>query len=73
MAGKINRLIREVITELRATALTITHDVTTVQSVADDVAFLHGGTVRWTGTVDALNTATDLTLRAFLKGEEPPK
>lgn len=68
MAGKINRLIREVVTELGATALTITHDITTVQTVADDVAFLCEGKVRWTGEAATLNETEDPKLRAFLAG-----
>jgi len=73
MAGKINRLIREVVTELGATALTITHDITTVQTVADDVAFLWNGAVRWTGAAATLQTATDPDLRAFLAGRSASK
>ncbi|MBP1805916.1 ABC-type transporter Mla maintaining outer membrane lipid asymmetry ATPase subunit MlaF [Rubellimicrobium aerolatum] len=49
LAGVINRLIREAMTGLGATAITITHDMTTVRTVADRVALLHGGRFRWTG------------------------
>ena len=43
MAGVINDLIRELVDEMGATAVTITHDMTTVRTVADQVAMLHGG------------------------------
>lgn len=57
MAGVINALIRELVTEMGATAVTITHDMTTVATVADRVAMLHGGLVRWQGPVADMATA----------------
>ena len=41
LADVINELIRELVTEMGATAITITHDMTTVRTVADHVAMLH--------------------------------
>ena len=41
MAGVINDLIREIVTEMGATAMTITHDMTSVRAIADRVAMLH--------------------------------
>jgi ABC-type glutathione transport system ATPase component len=41
MAGVINALIRQIVTEMGATAITITHDMTSVRAIADDVAMLH--------------------------------
>ena len=41
--GVINDLIRELVTEMGATAVTITHDMTMVRTVADRVAMLHDG------------------------------
>jgi phospholipid/cholesterol/gamma-HCH transport system ATP-binding protein len=50
MAGVINDLIREiVVTEMGVTAITITHDMTSVRAIADQVAMLHDGKIRWTG------------------------
>ncbi len=43
MAGVINELIREIVVEMGATAMTITHDMTTVRAIADKVAMLHDG------------------------------
>ena len=40
LAGVINDLIRELVTEMGATAITITHDMTTARTVADHVAML---------------------------------
>ncbi len=68
MAGVINDLIRELVSEMGATAITITHDMTTVDRVADHVAMLHGGQVRWTGPVADMTTATDPWLDQFING-----
>lgn len=69
MAGTINRLIRDVVSDLGATALTITHDVTTVDTVADDVAFLDRGRIRWTGLQSDIATADVPDLHKFLAGQ----
>ncbi len=68
MAGVINALIRELVTEMGATAVTITHDMTTVATVADRVAMLHGGRVRWQGPVADMATAADPYLQQFIHG-----
>lgn len=68
MAGVINDLIRELVTEMGATAVTITHDMTTVRTVADNVAMLHGGKVRWHGPVAEMDDATDPYLDQFIHG-----
>ena len=68
MAGVINDLIRELVTEMGATAVTITHDMTTVRTVADRVAMLHDGLVRWHGPVSEMDDATDPYLDQFIHG-----
>jgi phospholipid/cholesterol/gamma-HCH transport system ATP-binding protein len=68
MAGVINDLIREIVTEMGATAVTITHDMTSVRAIADRVAMLHGGVVRWTGPVAEMDAAPDPWLQQFIHG-----
>lgn len=68
MAGVINALIRDLVRETEATAITITHDMTTVRTVADRVAMLHGGVVRWSGHADEMEGADDPYLRQFITG-----
>jgi phospholipid/cholesterol/gamma-HCH transport system ATP-binding protein len=68
MAGVINDLIRELVEEMGATAITITHDMTTVRTVADHVAMLHGGVVRWAGPVEEVDAAHDPWLDQFIHG-----
>ena len=68
LAGVINALIRELVTEMGATAITITHDMTTVRTVADHVAMLHDGRVRWQGPSTTWTTAGDPYLDQFIHG-----
>ncbi|WP_210527790.1 ABC transporter ATP-binding protein [Rubellimicrobium arenae] len=68
MAGVINRLIREAVTDLGATAVTITHDMTTVHTVADRVALLHGGKLRWMGPTADLDHSGDPFVEQFIHG-----
>lgn len=68
MAGVINDLIRELVTEMGATAVTITHDMTTVRTVADEVAMLHGGVVRWSGPVGEIEACGDPYVDQFIHG-----
>lgn len=68
MAGVINDLIRELVSEMGATAVTITHDMTTVRTVADHVAMLHDGKVRWFGPIEDMDDATDPYLDQFIHG-----
>ncbi|MEM8693167.1 MAG: ATP-binding cassette domain-containing protein [Pseudomonadota bacterium] len=68
MAGVINDLIREIVTEMGATAMTITHDMTSVRAIADNVAMLHGGRIRWTGPVDDMDRCDDPYVDQFIHG-----
>jgi phospholipid/cholesterol/gamma-HCH transport system ATP-binding protein len=68
MSGVINDLIREIVTEMGATAITITHDMTSVRAIADDVAMLHAGKVRWSGPVAQMDDSGDPYLHQFITG-----
>jgi len=68
LAGVINDLIRELVSEMGATAITITHDMTTVRTVADHVAMLHAGRVRWSGPIEDMDAAPDPYLQQFIHG-----
>ena len=68
MAGVINELIREIVVEMGATAMTITHDMTSVRAIADKVAMLHGGKIRWTGPVANLDDSGDPYVEQFITG-----
>ncbi|MES2916057.1 MAG: ATP-binding cassette domain-containing protein [Pseudomonadota bacterium] len=68
MAGVINELIREIVTEMGATAMTITHDMSSVRAIADTVAMLHGGVIRWTGPVGEMDATPDAYVQQFIHG-----
>lgn len=68
MAGVINDLIREIVVEMGATAMTITHDMTSVRAIADDVAMLHDGVIKWTGDVGDMDDCGDPYVEQFING-----
>lgn len=68
MSGVINDLIREIVVEMGATAMTITHDMTSVRAIADNVAMLHDGVIQWSGPVADMDQAGDPYLDQFIHG-----
>lgn len=68
MAGVINELIREIVVEMGATAMTITHDMTSVRAIADKVAMLHDGVIQWSGAVWKMDVSEDPYVDQFIHG-----
>jgi len=68
MAGVINDLIRKIVVEMGATAMTISHDMSSVRAIADTVAMLHDGVIQWTGPLGEMDAADDPYLRQFITG-----
>ncbi|MDH5528699.1 MAG: ATP-binding cassette domain-containing protein [Paracoccaceae bacterium] len=68
MAGVINELIREIVTEIGATAMAITHDMSSVRAIADRVAMLHDGVIQWTGPVSKMDATPDPYVQQFING-----
>ncbi|AUQ58020.1 MULTISPECIES: ABC transporter ATP-binding protein [Phaeobacter] len=68
MSGVINDLIREIVVEMGATAMTITHDMTSVRAIADNVAMLHAGVIQWTGPVSEMDQSGDPYMEQFIHG-----
>jgi phospholipid/cholesterol/gamma-HCH transport system ATP-binding protein len=68
MAGVINDLIREIVVEMGATAMTITHDMSSVRAIADRVAMLHAGRIQWTGPVAEMDATPDPYVQQFIHG-----
>ena len=69
-SNTIDELIGRLGRTLGTTSVVITHDMHSVLSIADTVAFLHEGRVQWTGTVPELHTATDPVLTRFVRANE---
>ncbi|MDQ1898891.1 ATP-binding cassette domain-containing protein [Paracoccus sp. WLY502] len=59
-ARRINGLIRGIVTETGATAITITHDMDSVRAIGDRVALLQDGRIAWEGPVPAMDRAAPL-------------
>lgn len=67
-ANIINKLIRGIVTETKATAVMITHDMESVQTVADRAALLYDGRIVWLGSANGLQQSDNPYLNQFLKG-----
>lgn len=68
MADVINDLIKNCVTDLGATAMTITHDMASARKIADHVAMIYEGKIIWTGTVDALEDSGNPYVEQFIHG-----
>ncbi|UXU74250.1 MULTISPECIES: ABC transporter ATP-binding protein [unclassified Paracoccus (in: a-proteobacteria)] len=71
-AATINDMIRGIVDETGATAITITHDMSSVRTIADRVALLDQGRLRWQGDLAAMATAQDDYLADFVAGRARP-
>ena len=66
MTQRINRLICDLQAKLGVTSVVVTHDIQSAFEVADRLAFLQGGQIRFVGTKDEIRASSDLTLHGFL-------
>jgi phospholipid/cholesterol/gamma-HCH transport system ATP-binding protein len=68
VSRKINDLIRKCVDDLGATAITITHDMNSVRTIATKVGLLFEGSLIWQGGVKELDHAKDPHLHQFING-----
>ena len=68
MADVINDLIKNCVTDLGATALTITHDMASARKIADKVAMLYDGKIIWDGPVSDLYDSGNSYVEQFIHG-----
>ncbi len=68
MADVINDLIREIVVEMGVTAMTITHDMTSVRKIADQVAMIHDGIIQWSGPVTEIDSTDNPYIHQFVNG-----
>lgn len=66
--GIVNHLIVRTVQESKAAAITITHDLASVRIIASRVAFLFGGKIIWTGSVEEMEQTAEPHVRQFLDG-----
>lgn len=69
MADIINNLINEVIREVGATAITITHDMESARKIANNISMLYKGKVIWTGKASEIDNSDNEYLDQFIKGK----
>ena len=67
-AHSINELILSMQEKLGVTSVVVTHDILSAAHVADRIAFLDEGKVRFLGTFDEARDALDERVRAFVRG-----
>ncbi len=68
MADVINHLIVDQVKDIGATALSITHDMSSVRKIADYVAMIHDGRIVWTGPVEKLDKSGSEYVDQFIHG-----
>jgi len=66
--GVINDIIRRCVSDLGATAITITHDLNSARHVADRVAMIHQGQIIWQGKVKDVDRSHNPYVEQFIAG-----
>jgi phospholipid/cholesterol/gamma-HCH transport system ATP-binding protein len=64
----IDRLILRMDEELGVTSVVVTHDMTSAYRVADRIAMLHDGRIRYVGTPEEIQAADDPIVKGFVEG-----
>lgn len=67
-ADVINNLIVERVKEAGASAISITHDMTSARKIADDIAMLHEGKIIWRGAAHEIADAGNPYVDQFVNG-----
>jgi phospholipid/cholesterol/gamma-HCH transport system ATP-binding protein len=68
MADVINRLIIDLVRGLGATAISITHDMTSARKIADRIAMLHTGRIIWQGPAAEIDKTDNPFVDQFVHG-----
>ncbi len=66
MSEIINQLIIKTSKIVGATTITITHDIHSAQTIADDVILIDNGSIEWSGNVKDMTTSNNELLQKFL-------
>ena len=69
-AGVIDILIKEITIEYNITTIVNTHDMNSVLSIGDSVAFIYKGRLWWTGSKDEILQTSNVELNDFVFGTE---
>jgi phospholipid/cholesterol/gamma-HCH transport system ATP-binding protein len=68
MADVINNLIVSCVKQLGSTAITITHDMSSVRKIASRVAMIYQGKIIWDGPVSAIDNSGNPYVDQFVHG-----
>ena len=69
MADIINDLIVSTVKDVGATALSITHDMTSARKISDKIAMLYGGKIIWQGPTSGVDHSGNLYVDQFIHGK----
>lgn len=67
-ADVINKLIVRQVKHLGATAVSITHDMASMRTIADDVAMIKDGRILWRGPLDGVEACDNMEVCRFVQG-----
>jgi phospholipid/cholesterol/gamma-HCH transport system ATP-binding protein len=67
-SGVINKLIRNAVDRLGATAITINHDMTSIRAISDEVAMVYDGQIIWNGPTKKMDKTSNAVLDQFVHG-----
>lgn len=67
-ARRIDRLIRELSDRLGVTSIVVSHDLVSIFTIADRIAFLYRGVVHKCGTPDEFRSTDDPVVQQFITG-----
>jgi phospholipid/cholesterol/gamma-HCH transport system ATP-binding protein len=68
MADIINDLIVSTVRDMGATALSITHDMTSARKISDRIAMLYGGRIIWQGPTGEIGRSGNEYVEQFIHG-----
>jgi phospholipid/cholesterol/gamma-HCH transport system ATP-binding protein len=68
MADIINDLIVSTVRDMGATALSITHDMTSARKISDRIAMLYGGRIIWQGPTGEIDRSGNEYVEQFIHG-----
>ena len=68
MADVINELIVKCVSDLGATAVSITHDMASARKIGHRIAMLHEGKLIWQGSVDEIDRTNNAHVEQFIHG-----
>jgi phospholipid/cholesterol/gamma-HCH transport system ATP-binding protein len=68
MADVINQLVRKCVSELGATALSITHDMASARKIGDRIAMIYDGRIIWSGGVREIDRSGNDYVDQFIHG-----